>query len=165
MLAADLAAVFPAAVGRLVLLAPIGLWREDAPTRLVELSAAGPEELPSFLFLDPGSPAAQAALALPADPEAIPAAIAARVWALGCTGKFFWPIADHGLDRRLHRVQAPTLVVWGREDALVPSVYAEEFGRLIADSRVELIDGSGHIPQVEQQAATLAVVEDFLGAG
>src|ERR1700722_19841577 len=36
----------------------------------------------------------------------------------GCAGKFFWPIADYGLGKRLHRVTASTLIVWGRQDAL-----------------------------------------------
>jgi pimeloyl-ACP methyl ester carboxylesterase len=84
------------------------------------------------------------------------------VWALGCTGKFFWPIADHGLAGRLHRVTAPTLVVWGREDALVPVVYADEFAKRIRHSRVVLIDKAGHIPQMEQTEPTLAAVEEFL---
>src|SRR6185437_1949922 len=37
MVAADLAASFPTALSRLVLLSPIGLWRDDAPIRLVEM--------------------------------------------------------------------------------------------------------------------------------
>jgi len=39
--------------------------------------------------------------------------------------------------RRLHRIQVPTLIVWGREDALVPVAYAKEFGGRIAGSQVE----------------------------
>lgn len=54
-----------------------------------------------------------AALVLPEDPEQIPKAIAQSIWNTGCTTKFAWPIADHGLDRRLHRIQVPTLIVWG----------------------------------------------------
>jgi pimeloyl-ACP methyl ester carboxylesterase len=84
------------------------------------------------------------------------------VWALGCTGKFFWPIADHGLGRRLHRVTAPTLVIWGKQDALVPVIYAEEFGKRIVGAKVALIDNCGHIPQLEQPAQTLAHIKDFL---
>lgn len=163
MLAAELGAIFPGAVSRLVLLDPIGLWRDDAPIPLVELCAAGPEELPGFLFRDPQGEAARAAFTPPSDPEEAVKAIAAQVWALGCTAKFFWPVADHGLSRRLHRVTAQTLIVWGRDDALVPLVYAGEFADRIADSRVAIIEEAGHIPQLEQTAATLAVVEEFLG--
>ena len=51
------------------------------------------------------------------------------VWALGATGKFVWPIPDKGLKKRLHRVKAPTLIVWGEDDALVSSAYAKEFAQ------------------------------------
>lgn len=54
---------------------------------------------------------------------------ASMVWALGCTGKFCWPIPDRGLAKRLHRVTAPTLIVWGEEDGLFSVAYAEEFAR------------------------------------
>ena len=46
------------------------------------------------------------------------------VWARGCTGKFVWPIPEKGLRTRLHRVTAPTLIVWGADDALIPVGYA-----------------------------------------
>ena len=46
-------------------------------------------------------------------------ALADLVWAMGATGKFVWPIPDKGLARRLHRVTAPTLLVWGDRDYTV----------------------------------------------
>jgi pimeloyl-ACP methyl ester carboxylesterase len=162
MVAADLAATFPRLFSRLVLLAPIGLWRDDAPIPLMQLVAGPPEDMPNYLVAHPDSPAAQAALALPADPDQIPAAIAQSAWNTGCTTKFAWPIADHGLGRRLHRVQVPTLVVWGREDALVPVAYAREFGSRIAGSQVEVIDDCGHVLQADQPERTWAVVSKFL---
>jgi pimeloyl-ACP methyl ester carboxylesterase len=160
MLAAELAAVFPHLLGRLVLLAPIGLWRDDIP---VANWVATPEDaLPALLFLHPESQAAQAALAMPADPEEMIGAIAGFVWALGCTAKFVWPLPEKGLSKRLHRVNIPTLVLWGREDRLVSSAYAEEFGRRITGSLVEILDDCGHIPQVEKADETLALVRTFL---
>ena len=53
-------------------------------------------------------------------------------------------------------------MIWGKEDALVSSVYAEEFGSRIAGARVEVLEGCGHVPQVEKQAETLALVRGFL---
>ena len=41
-------------------------------------------------------------------------------WALACTGKFIWPLPDKGLKKRIHRISAPTLIVWGRQDGLTP---------------------------------------------
>ena len=117
-----------------------------------------------MLFKDPSRPAAQAMLAMPTDPEAVAVATAQLIWNLGSTGKMVWPIPDRGLEKRLHRVVAPTLIVWGEDDALIASSYAAEFGRRINGSRVELVADCGHIPQVEQCETTLGLVGDFLSA-
>jgi pimeloyl-ACP methyl ester carboxylesterase len=162
MMAADLAATFPELPGRLVLLDPIGLWRDDAPIHLVAFTGSLPHELPGKLFHDPACEGARAMFTPPADPELAIKAGAAVVWALGCTGKFFWPIADHGLGKRLFRVAAPTLIVWGREDALVPVSYAEAFARAIRDSRVRIVEECGHIPQAEKPEETFDAVAAFL---
>jgi len=162
MLACELQATFPGMFGKLVLLAPIGLWRDDAPVTNWMMTA--PPDFPALLFADPGSDAAQVTFALPEDPTARADAIAAATWAMGCTAKFVWPVPDRGLDRRLHRITAPTLVVWGSADALISSVYAEEFGKRIAGARVELLAGCGHVIQTERQNETLALVRDFLGS-
>jgi pimeloyl-ACP methyl ester carboxylesterase len=158
MVAADLAATFPALFARLVLLAPIGLWHDDAPIPLMQMVAGPPEDVPSYLSAHPEALASD----VPADPELIPAAIAQRAWNIGCTTKFAWPIADHGLGRRLHRIGIPALIVWGREDALVPVAYAAEFGQRIAGSRVVVIDDCGHEVQADQPARTWAAVSTFL---
>src|SRR4030095_4749105 len=57
------------------------------------------------------------------------------MWAMGATGKFIWPIPDKGLGKRIHRVKAPALIVWGKDDRLVPPVYADEFRRRLASAR------------------------------
>ena len=50
MVAADLAATFPQLFSRLVLLSPIGLWRDDAPIPLMQMVAGPPEQVP-YRFL------------------------------------------------------------------------------------------------------------------
>jgi len=162
MVAADLAATFPRLFSRLVLLSPVGLWRDDAPIPLMQMVAGPPEDLPKYLFAHPESETAQATLALPDDPELIPKAIAQGAWNIGCTTKFAWPIADHGLGRRLYRIQVPTLIVWGRQDALIPVAYAAEFGSRIAGSQVEVIDDCGHVLQADQPEHTWTALSKFL---
>jgi pimeloyl-ACP methyl ester carboxylesterase len=160
MLAAELAAYFPALTDRLVLIAPVGLWRDDAP--VVSWSGASGDQLPKLLFHDPAGPAVKAMLGLPAEPDAIRATVAGRVWSAGCTGKFVWPIPDKGLRRRLHRVAASTLIVWGRQDRMVPVAYAEEFAAAIPGSKVAVLDNCGHVPQYEQFEQAAGVVDGFL---
>ena len=160
MMAAEIAAHFPSLFAKLVLLDPIGLWRADLPITNWMLSP--PADLPALLFKDPQCPAAQAIFTPPADPTVALAATANMIWALGCTGKFAWPIPERGLVKRLHRITAPTLVVWGADDALIPAAYAAEFGKAIKGSRIEIIPNCGHIPQLEQGATTLKLVQNFL---
>lgn len=162
MIALDLAANFRGLLGKLVGLDPMGLWRDDAPNRLVDLYAAPPEKVPGFLFHNPAHPGAQAMFALPEDPQQIPQAVAAQVWALGCAGKFLWPLADQGLGRRLYRVENPSLIIWGRDDALIPVALAEEFAKRLKNARVEIIDDCGHIPEIEQLDKTFDLVTSFI---
>ncbi|OUS81985.1 alpha/beta fold hydrolase [Rhodococcus sp. NCIMB 12038] len=161
MLAAELAAAYPDLFSQVVLLDPVGLWRDDAP--VANWIAAAPAELPALLFADPGSDAAQSMFALPEDPDPLADAQAAMVWNLGATGKLCWPIPDRGLHKRLHRITAPTLIVWGEHDTLVSPDYAEEFHNRIRDSRVEIIPKAGHVPQVEQMEMTYSAISAFLG--
>ena len=160
MIAAELACTFPDLPSKVVLLDPIGLWRDDIP--IANWIATPPDKLPALLFHDPSSPAAQSMLAMPEDPDVAAAAIAGMVWAMGSTGKFAWPIPDRGLRARLHRLSAPVLLVWGREDTLAPVGYVAEWENELADSRAVIIDDCGHIPQVEKLSETIAAVEHFL---
>jgi pimeloyl-ACP methyl ester carboxylesterase len=160
MLAAELASTFPSLFQSVVLLDPIGLWREDIP--VVNWNAVPAEHMPSLLFANPQSEAAQQFLAMPSDKDAFVKALAAQVWTLGCTGSFVWPIPDRGLKKRLHRISCPTKIIWGKEDRLVSSAYASEFQRLIPVSEVTIIADCGHIPQVEKREETVEAVTRFL---
>jgi pimeloyl-ACP methyl ester carboxylesterase len=162
MVACEIAAHRRSAISALVLLDPIGLWRDDAPVAQYMTMTA--EELASILFHDPQGAAAQAALALPSDDSERAVALADLVWAMGATGKFVWPIPDKGLARRLHRVSAPTLIVWGEEDRLVSPVYAQEFADRLGDARVELVPAAGHLPALERLELVAPLVLDFLAA-
>jgi pimeloyl-ACP methyl ester carboxylesterase len=81
-------------------------------------------------------------------------------------GLAWQPLLDRlaGLGRRLHRIQVPTLIVWGREDALVPVGYAKEFGRRIAGSRVEVLDDCGHVVQADQPERSWTAISRFLAS-
>jgi pimeloyl-ACP methyl ester carboxylesterase len=63
---------------------------------------------------------------------------------------------------RVAEIACPTLIVWGRDDRVVPVSSAEEYHRLIDDSRVVVFDDTGHVPMVERPARFNAVLEAFL---
>ena len=56
---------------------------------------------------------------------------------------------DDALDNKLQTLKQPTLVLWGREDKLIPLSFGEQFHREIVDSRLRIIDNCGHMPQLE----------------
>ena len=155
MIAAEIAATAPARVSKLVLVSPLGMWIDAAPIRNYIVTPQ--TDLPALLFRDPHHPALKQIILNPEDPDGF-----IRIqWALGCTGKFMWPLPDKGLKKRMHRIAAPTLIVWGRHDKLLPAVYSEEFRKGIHGARVELIDGA-HMAPLEQPANVAAVVRSFL---
>jgi len=164
MVALDLAANFTYLFTRVVALAPAGLWRESLGGGIAGLARAAPEAVPGWLFADPSHPEAQEMLALPAGGDAPAARSAASTWAAGAAGKFLRPLPEQGGEKRLHRVEAPALVIWGREDRLLPVGYAAEFQRLLPYCEVAIIDDCGHLPQVEQREAVLERVRAFLEA-
>ena len=161
MVACELAAAYPARAERLALIDPIGFWRDS--DRIVNWMLMDPSQLRRQLFRDPDGDAARTLFGAPGDAEATVAARVRLTWAMGTTGKFIWPLPDKGLKKRIHRVKAPTLVLWGKDDRLVPPVYADEFTRRLPDTRVQMVDGAGHAPHLEQPEVVARMVRDFLG--
>jgi pimeloyl-ACP methyl ester carboxylesterase len=160
MVAAEIAASYPRRVSKLVLLNPIGLWRDDMPVKNWMIIPM--EEVVKAAFYDPNGPIAKQMLTLPEDEKAQQDAQIRVTWSLACTGKFIWPIPDKGLKKRIHRIKSPTLIVWGKHDKLVPPVYAQEFADRIAGSRVEMFDQAAHVPQLEQLSKVSVAVRDFI---
>jgi pimeloyl-ACP methyl ester carboxylesterase len=62
-------------------------------------------------------------------------------------------LISYDFRERLGDIGCPTLIVHGREDALVPMADAEEFNRLIPKSRLALLDDTGHVPMMERPQA------------
>jgi pimeloyl-ACP methyl ester carboxylesterase len=156
MMAAELAATNPKRASKLVLINPLGLWRDDLPIKNYMVTPQA--ELDPLFFHDLNHPARKLVFMNMEDPESI-----IKVsWALACTGKFIWPIPDKGLRKRTHRIAVPTLIIWGQQDGLVKPDYAKEFQSLIRGSRVELVANAGHMAPLEQPAAVANLVRDFL---
>ncbi len=161
MVACEVAATFPRRATHLALIAPIGLWRDADP--VVNWALLTPDALRARLFHDLDGTAARR-LVPSGDADGAVDARVRLTWAMGATGKFTWPIPDEGLGKRLHRVTAPALLVWGADDRLVPRAYAAEFARRLPVARVEMVERAGHAPHWEHPEAVARLVADFLGA-
>jgi len=64
---------------------------------------------------------------------------------------------------RLEDVEVPTLIVWGRNDRVVPAHDAAGYARRLRNSRTVILDGTGHLPQLERPVRFNRVLETFLG--
>jgi len=160
MLAAELAAVDIHRVKKLVLVASAGFWLDEHP--IPDVFAMELPELAAHLFHDPKSPLAQMFTTIPEDPQVLADMYVERTKRLTQASKFLWPIPDRGLKRRIWRVAAPTLVLWGESDRLIPPIYANEFTSRIRNARATTIKDAGHLLMYEQPDAFLKSVRDFL---
>jgi pimeloyl-ACP methyl ester carboxylesterase len=62
----------------------------------------------------------------------------------------------------LRRIEAPTLIVWGEKDAMIPFRNAADYMKVMPHARLVALPGLGHVPQEEAPAETAGLVADFL---
>lgn len=141
----QLAAERPRAVGRLVLVAPIGIpWGRSATAHTGALAREA-------LGLPPRFAPLLAADALGTGPRAVLRA-AREVIAVD-------------LREEMTRVRAPTLLVWGARDGLVPAGMGAEVARQIPGATTVVIPGTGHVPMFARPREFNRQVLAFLREG
>lgn len=139
-LAAEVAALAPGFVRRLFLVSPYGLFDEAEP--VADVWAQRPDALPALLAARPER--LRAELAAPAGADAVEWQIE-QVRAMEAAARLLWPTGDRGLGKRLHRIQVPTLLVWGADDRVVPPSYAKRFAAgLGGPCAAHVLPGAGH---------------------
>jgi pimeloyl-ACP methyl ester carboxylesterase len=149
----------PERVERLVLVDSAGVRFDPLPT--VEMLTPGENEadLESFMRL------------IFFKPPKFPAPIArdfinrAREgeWVIRKTAAAMFSM-DDVLDGKLGRITAPTLILWGKQDALLPLLSGEKFQAEMPDANFVVFDNCGHVPNQERNPAFLKEVETFLSA-
>jgi len=72
------------------------------------------------------------------------------------------PANADALIAKLPKLTVPTLLIWGRQDKIIPLVVGELLHELIPNSQLEIIEECGHIPQEEKPEETVALVSRFL---
>jgi pimeloyl-ACP methyl ester carboxylesterase len=71
---------------------------------------------------------------------------------------------NDGWEERLERIECPTLVIWGKDDLLLPNRHAERWVRLIPGSKLISFDKTGHMPMIEQPEQFNSALLDFIEA-
>ena len=163
MIAAEMAAVAPRDVDKLVLVSAAGLWIDEHP--IPDIFSLLPFQLAEALFHDPARGAALLTGGLDfSDMDALKEFYIANARRLAMAGKILFPVPNRRVSKRLYRVSAPALVLWGESDRLIPPVYAERWALLMnGRCRVVRIAEAGHMLPWEQPEAFTAHVGQFLG--
>jgi pimeloyl-ACP methyl ester carboxylesterase len=159
MLALELAAVRPEAVSALVLVAPLGLWREDRPVAdPFSTTLSGQRGLltkdhsvtAAFFDEDPDGPTVDAMIQ--------------RYTARTATASLVWPIPEFGLRERIHRVSCPVTLVWGSDDRIVDPTYADLFAECLIDVRAQhVVVGAGHLAEWDDPRAVADIARSAVG--
>jgi triacylglycerol lipase len=74
-------------------------------------------------------------------------------------------LASERLDNQLANIKVPTLVLWGKQDSLLPIAAGERYAAGISGARLVSFDKCGHVPSTEKTEEFLAAVNGFLGSG
>ncbi len=158
-MAAELAVAHPHVVERMVVIDPAGL--KIPGMFLPDLFSMTEEEHTRIIFHDQELATKQ----IPVTPSS--EATLQRIKNLTTFARLSWNpyLYNPRLLRRLHRVKAPTLVVWGREDRLIPIENSKLWLEGIPHARLETIEECGHVPHRERPDELTRIVADFLSEG
>jgi pimeloyl-ACP methyl ester carboxylesterase len=151
-IAAEMAVRDTRRLASLTLLAPAGLHLRGVPKGDIFLWNA--EQTVRNLFARPEY--VEAALARTMDESALELALKNRL----ATARFGWQprLYNPDLHKWLHRVDVPTLILWGDSDRIIPPAYADAFASRIPGARVRVLERCGHVPQIECAQEFLAEV-------
>ncbi|MEX0730741.1 MAG: alpha/beta fold hydrolase [Aquisalimonadaceae bacterium] len=141
----------------LTLLAPAGIHVKGVPRADTFLWSW--EEMIRNLFHDPSM--AQAMLAEEPTDEQMGRIMRNRE----ATARLGWAprMYDPLLQKWLQRIDIPVLILWGDNDRLIPSVYAEHLSGLLPNARYRILADCGHLPLVEKKDEVLAEFRQFAG--
>jgi pimeloyl-ACP methyl ester carboxylesterase len=152
--AAEIAAIWPQTVRRLALIAPWGLFDERDP--MTDPWAQRAPDVPGLLCADP---ARWEALKAAPEGQNSPEWPIEQVRAAEAAARIFWPLGNTRLEKRLPLIDAPTLLLWGEQDRIMPRSYAEKFAAGIAGrSEIRVIPGAGHLAELDRPEETAAAI-------
>jgi pimeloyl-ACP methyl ester carboxylesterase len=156
--AAEVAAIWPDKVNRLALIAPFGLFDEREPA--ADPWAQKQDDIPALMTRAPEI--YKTLKQMPSGANSIEWPIE-QTRAAEAAARIFWPLGNTRLQRRLPLIKAPTLILWGREDRLLPASYAAAMARAIGGhTEMKLIADAGHLAELDQPDEVAAAILTFM---
>lgn len=156
--AAEFAAMWPHKVRRLALIAPWGLYDEAEPP--ADVWAQRPDAIAGLLCAD--GQKWKDFIAVPPGANSVEWPIE-QVRASEAAARVFWPLGNTRLDKRLASIIAPTLLLWGEGDRVMPRSYADRIAKAIkGPATIATIPGAGHLAEIDAPKAVAKAIVDFL---
>ena len=156
--AAEVAAIWPEKVKRLALIAPFGLF--DAKDPATDPWAQRPDDIPGLMTADPD--VYRRLKEIPSGANSIEWPIE-QSRAAEAAARIFWPLGNTRLERRLPLISAPTLILWGERDRLMPRSYAATIARAISGrAETRIIAGAGHLAELDKPEEVAAAIVGFM---
>jgi pimeloyl-ACP methyl ester carboxylesterase len=155
-IAAEIAVKSTARIAKLVLADAVGIRVHQRETSdIADIFALTEKAFIALAYHDPNVGTRDPSL-----PDATVARVARN---LESTARFAWQPYMHNpkLKGRLHRIDVPTLLLWGAQDRIVSPDYGRAYAAAIPGARFALIEQSGHFPHLEQPAAFAEQVLSF----
>jgi pimeloyl-ACP methyl ester carboxylesterase len=169
---AELAVSFPTRVSKLVLVSAAGLSTEYLKREPLLAGARAFAALTARAGLRSGAVVRRRRLRryslgfVVRYPERLSVALATELVAGADAAGFlaaFDALMDYSFRDKLERIEVPVLIVWGRNDMLVPVEDAEMFERLIGDNAHSVVfDDTGHLPMLERPTRFNELLAGFL---
>ena len=155
--AAEIAVRNTSRLAQLILVDAVGMKPGDRETRdIADIFGLPAPEVAQLLFHDP----AQAPHLATMTDEQVRVLAGDRI----AHAMYTWDPYMHNpkLQYRLHRIDVPTLLLWGESDGVVSVAYAEAYRQMIPGATLVVIPRAGHLPQVEQPDMVLQHVLTFV---
>ncbi len=154
----EAAALWPASVRKLAVIAPFGLF--DAKNPPTDPWAQRGSDIPGLMC---ASPDAWTALKAPPDGANSIEFPIEQTRASEAAARIFWPLGNTRIEKRLRLIKAPTLLVWGEQDRIMPRAYGETFATGISGpTTIRIIEGAGHLAELDQPPCVAAAITAFL---
>lgn len=144
-------------IAKLALVSTVGVKLSDREERdFADLFYLPEEKLYETLLAD-------AARSAPRFSELDVAAVETIARERQATAFYGWKPYLHNpvLKRWLHRIDIPTLLIWGEQDRFVAPSYGRQLAERIPNAELRMLPGAGHYPHIEQSAQLVKMIESF----
>ncbi len=156
-LAAEVAALWPQTVRKLALIAPFGLFQDNDPP--TDPWAQRADAVPGLMCADPA--VWKALKTAPEGANSIEWPIE-QTRASEAAARIFWPLGNTRIEKRLRLIKAPTLLLWGEHDRIMPRGYADIFAKGIAGpTEIRIVSGAGHLAELDNPVDAAEAVLGF----